>query len=89
LIELMTVIFIISMLVAILVPNMMRARERAQLTSCESNLKSRPPPMYCMQMIMADVMPASRRFWRPLPQGDAHLCLGRKIHLLVSGKHQP
>jgi prepilin-type N-terminal cleavage/methylation domain-containing protein len=40
LIELMTVLFIITVLAAILVPNLMRARQRAQLTSCESNLKS-------------------------------------------------
>jgi prepilin-type N-terminal cleavage/methylation domain-containing protein len=40
LIELMTVIFIITLLAAILVPNLMRAREQAQLASCESNLKT-------------------------------------------------
>ena len=40
LIELMTVIFIITLLIAIMIPNLMRARQRAQLTSCESNLKS-------------------------------------------------
>ncbi len=40
LIELLTVIFIITLLAAILAPSLKRAREKAQLTSCESNLKS-------------------------------------------------
>jgi prepilin-type N-terminal cleavage/methylation domain-containing protein len=40
LIELMTVIFIIILLAAILMPSWVRARQKAQLTSCESNLKS-------------------------------------------------
>lgn len=40
LIELITAIFIISLLITILVPSLMRARQQAQLTSCEGNLKT-------------------------------------------------
>ena len=40
LIELMIVIAIIAILAAILVPNFVRSRARAQLTACQSNLKT-------------------------------------------------
>lgn len=40
LIELMIVIAIIAILAAILIPNFIRAREEAQLSACESNLKN-------------------------------------------------
>ncbi len=40
LIELMIVIAIIAILAAILVPNMVRARSRSQLTACTSNLRN-------------------------------------------------
>jgi prepilin-type N-terminal cleavage/methylation domain-containing protein len=40
LIELLTVLFIVVLLASILMPSLTRARQKAQLTSCESNLKS-------------------------------------------------
>ncbi|MFA5506354.1 MAG: prepilin-type N-terminal cleavage/methylation domain-containing protein [Vulcanimicrobiota bacterium] len=40
LIELMIVIAIIAILAAILVPNMVRARSRSQLTACTTNLRN-------------------------------------------------
>ncbi len=40
LIELMIVIAIIAILAAILIPNFIRAREEAQYSACESNLKN-------------------------------------------------
>lgn len=40
LIELLTVIAIIAILAAVLVPNFVRARARSQLTACKSNLKN-------------------------------------------------
>lgn len=40
LIELMIVIAIIAILASILVPNMVRARSRSQLTACQSNLRN-------------------------------------------------
>jgi prepilin-type N-terminal cleavage/methylation domain-containing protein len=40
LIELMIVIAIIAILAAILVPNLIRARSRSQLTGCTTNLKN-------------------------------------------------
>lgn len=40
LIELMIVIAIIAILAAILVPNLVRARSRSQLTGCTTNLKN-------------------------------------------------
>ena len=40
LIELMIVIAIIAILAAVLVPNMVRARSRGQLTACTSNLRN-------------------------------------------------
>jgi len=40
LVELMIVICIISILIALLAPNFMRARSQAQVTGCQSNLKN-------------------------------------------------
>jgi prepilin-type N-terminal cleavage/methylation domain-containing protein len=40
LIELMIVIAIIAILAAILVPNLVRAKSRSQLTGCQSNLRN-------------------------------------------------
>ncbi|MFP4497231.1 MAG: hypothetical protein ACLFQV_03380, partial [Vulcanimicrobiota bacterium] len=54
-IELMIVIAIISILASIIVPNITRARARAQLTACMSNIKA---IQKAMLMRMTDLGPA-------------------------------